>query len=247
MQSKKTVFDALEKLMGEAFTDNIPEILTTVGFDTKTALKSMNNQCITSIENFVNQNKSHFQDTLKGTKYENAENFKFLPGHCALILSLPQYVEALSSKNRRGKKRKHCETLDHPQSNNADHPDADIINNIDDSVKILLINKINNYAMKKKLNIKIDDNSILNFRHENNSYKCSVQCSVCEKTVPCQYVKHWVCGNFETHIKKHLGQQSVEEYEVQDDNQLQLMGHSSITNITRVTNQLPLQQFLNSN
>lgn len=235
--------------MGEAFTDNIPDILIKAGFDTKTALKSMNSQNITLIENFINENKENCQKILEGTKYENTEIFKFLPGHCALLLSLPEYVQSLNSKNVRGKKRKHCETLDHPQSSNADHPSVDGVE-IDDNIKIQikqqLIKKINNFATNKKLSVKIDENNISNFRFENKSWKCSVRCSACTKIVPCTYVTHWICGNFETHLKKHPNQHFVEEFEVQEDNTLRPIGEIASTAITRIGNHKGLQQILNS-
>lgn len=257
IQSKKNIFNSLEKILGEAFNDNIPEILTAAGFDTKTSLKSMNIQCITAIENFINQNKNQYQEILKGTKYENTEIFKFLPGHCALILSLPEYIQALSSKNVRGKKRKHCETIDHPPSSNTDHPSAHIDGaeidvNVKTKIKQELINKINNFSTNKNINVQIQDHHILNFRCEDDSYKCSVQCSVCEKIVPCKYNTHWVCGNFETHLKKHsipcTGQYNLESYEVQDNSSLKLIAknqHPQIA-ITRIGNNKDLYEVLNS-
>lgn len=234
--------------MGEAFTDNIPEILTAMGFDTKTALKSMNIQCVNSIENFINQNRNHHQGILEGTKYENTEIFKFLPGHCALILALPEYIQALSSVL--GRKRKHSETIDHPQSSSVDHPSTLVVDGdkIDDNIKTKikeqLINKINNFSTKRNINVKIYDNHILNFRYENNSYKCLVQCTACAKSVPCKYIKHWVCGNFETHIKTHSAQHS-EEYEVQDNQTLRLIEKSPSTKIARIDNNIELHRILN--
>lgn len=238
--------------MGEKFTDNIPNILTQVGFDTKSAIKTLSNQTITSIENYINDNRDLFQEFFTGTRYENVAQFKFLPGHCAVILSLPKYIETLTTKNR-GKKRKHCEISDHPQSSTTssttDHPGADsAVNSVGDGVdkiKTKLINKIKHFATKKNLNIEIDESSILNFRFENDSYKCAVKCSVCDKVVPCTFVKHWVCGNFETHIKKH-SDQIVEEYLVEDDNSIQLFGNSRPT-ISRISNTQHLQQYINSN
>lgn len=93
------IYKSLERLAGEKFPDNICEILTAAGYDSKTAIKSFSNpQTFQTIENYVNENPLKFNDILKGTKYEHLTPFKFLPGHIALLSGLPEYTVKLQTK-----------------------------------------------------------------------------------------------------------------------------------------------------
>lgn len=77
--------------------------------------------------------------------------------------------------------------------------------------------KINNFCKKKNISITVGEENINNFRFENQSFKCSVQCPKCAKSIPCNYVSHWTCGNFQVHLKTHIENVTVEMYEVDDN------------------------------
>lgn len=63
------------------------------GFNTFAAIRCINSGSIQRIENFFNDNKAKFADGFMGTEYESMHPFAVIPGHCALIESLPAYLE----------------------------------------------------------------------------------------------------------------------------------------------------------
>lgn len=247
----------METISGDKFKDNLIGILTEAGYDTKSAIKSLNSSKISDIELYVNQNRDRYREILKKTRYENCEIFQFLPGHAALILTLPDYIAQFPSqttKKSRPQKRRYSESeqKDHPpnksncqttetvNSSIKDHTDrfGDIAN-----IRQELIAKINKFAQKKQIDLELNDQHILNLRVENNSIKCSAQCPFCEKKVPCNYATHWVCGNFQMHIKSHI---TEEQYEVDENNVLrQIGGTAQNLNIIRASKNVNLQKALN--
>lgn len=231
-QSKNKVLKSIEKLIGEKIHDNLLEIISEAGFSNKIAIKSISQSNLSSIEQYINKNRERFTEILNGTRYEGFEQFEFLPGHAALLLSLPSYIEKLeSTKKIQTRKRRHsCITEvqqnrdhpgDHPQSEDrsADYEEESEAERLHiEGVRQLLIKKINNFASKKGLKTVITDDNIKNFRVEANSnFNCDLKCPIleCNRKVPCNYCTHWVCGNFQTHLKSHF---TFEQYEVISNN-----------------------------
>lgn len=68
--------------------DKIPKdielILHRSGFDSKSALQSIDEKAIVEIEKHANEDRSVLSDT----SYENTTNFKFKPGHRIFLLNL---------------------------------------------------------------------------------------------------------------------------------------------------------------
>lgn len=93
MQSKSTVFSSLENIIGEKIPESIIFILTETGYDSRLALKRITAEKITGIEDHINADIANLSYGLVGTRYENVRPFKLLPGHRALIESLPQYLD----------------------------------------------------------------------------------------------------------------------------------------------------------
>lgn len=212
MQPKVNIYRSLEKQAGEKFQDHIEQILVAAGFDSKTAIKTFSNgETFVKIEAFVNENRGSFEIILKGTKYENLVPFKFLPGHIALLSGLPGYLVELNNKkqNRRADKKQvntiRASGVNQPsQQSNESAIQSDEENSIDlAEIRRNLIRKITKFASNKKIVVSISEDNILDFRSENNSIKCYVECPFCIKKVPCNYVKNWSCGNFTAHLKTH--------------------------------------------
>lgn len=114
---KINILRAIEKHIGEKLDDNISEILTKAGFNSKATVLAIKPQSIETIEEFVNGNRDTFFELFQNTKYEHCETFKLLPGHAALILSLPDVCKEFTSEKQKGrqlKKRRHSECSDHP-------------------------------------------------------------------------------------------------------------------------------------
>lgn len=222
----------MQKLAGENFPDNICEILVAAGFDSKTAIKSFVNPTIFPvIENYVNENPLKFAEILKGTKYEHSTPFKFLPGHIALLSNLPEYLQKLNTK-KQVKVKNSCrentnQFTNSEQSNNlADNNENSEVNdeqdlNIKNKLRQALLKKINNFSTKKNIGVEFADENITNFRFENQTYKCVVQCPKCNRPVPCNYTSFWTCSNLQAHLKTHIiVENNVETYEVDENNRL---------------------------
>lgn len=172
---------------------------------------------MSALEKFVNKHRVRFDRILKGTKYENSVEFEFLPGHTALILSLPAYVNELESTNLSKKstvrKRRFSKTEDHPENISVGGISADVDKNEAERSEIRqqLINKINNFATDK-FAVVLAQEHIIDFHYkENSGFKCKVQCPLCERKVPCNFITHWKWGNIKTHLATHFTQ---EEYVV---------------------------------
>lgn len=252
----------MEKLAGVKFKDNICDILIATGFDSKTAMKSFSNpQTFSQIEKYINENQLKFTEILKGTKYENSNPFKFLPGHITLLSSLPELLTELKTNKAKANElqleqsnQNSIQLADNSQniepSNQCDEHDTN--QNSYDTEKIQdlkkrLVKKINDFSSKKNIGIVITEDNIKNFRVVNQLYKCSVQCPKrkCPKVVPCNFEKNWSCGNFQSHFKWHKSvEASVEEYEVNEDNILEKVSHTSM-NIVRISNGSHLKSLSN--
>lgn len=88
------------------FNDEFPEILEKIlrrtGFDSTTALIQLNLERITGIEEFINKNRTALRELFGGTLYEFMNPFMFLPGHRALLESLPAEIEKNAGKESKG-------------------------------------------------------------------------------------------------------------------------------------------------
>lgn len=226
------MFKTLERLAGEKFHDNLNEILSLAGFDSKTAIKSLSKpQNIVNIEKYINENRKKFENILKGTKYEHLQPFSFLPGHLALLSGLPDYLVDLETKKRKGVKTTEkkllitddVETKTYPgkidQTEDELIPETITDENLPDTKTIqqLFLAKIKTYSERKNILVEISDENILNFRQEGGEFKCVVQCSVCSKKISCKYLKNWIWPNLQSHLKSHL-QSTFELYEIDADN-----------------------------
>lgn len=247
-----SIFKQLEKFADEKFQDNLGEILSAVGFDTKTAIRSFSNpQTFIDIEKYINENRQRFDEILNGTKYERADTFKFLPGHTALLKGLPDHLNLLQEKKQkktvvRNQPNKRILNAigiqpigvrDNQNNNQNTEADAAV------SIRQLLILKIENFATRKKFKSEIGDANILNFRSEDNKYKCSVQCPFCNRIpIPCIYTSNWICGNFTTHLSTHF---VLEEYEINEENEVLKVVGDGREKIHRLGNQHDLENILN--
>lgn len=84
---------ALEKAIGEEIPICVKYILENSGYNTLAAIRCINPGSIQRIEKFFNDNIEKLVDGLIGTEYESVRPFAVIPGHCAIIESLPRYLE----------------------------------------------------------------------------------------------------------------------------------------------------------
>lgn len=91
----------------DRFVSELPEfiqkILLETGFDTEISLEELEEENVKFIEDFVEENRH----LLAGTIYEkkNANEFKFLIGHRALLLALPRKIKEANSKKETTNKK----------------------------------------------------------------------------------------------------------------------------------------------
>lgn len=75
-------------------------LLSAAGYDTSLSLSQIDEEKIVDIENFLNTNK-RYVGKLKccySKHYKDLEIFKFLPGHKAILKTIPSQIEELSKR-----------------------------------------------------------------------------------------------------------------------------------------------------
>lgn len=92
-----------ENIFNDEFPEILEKILQHTGFDSTAALIQLNSERITGIEEFINKNRTALRELFVGTFYEFMNPFMFLPGHRALLESLPDEIEKNSGKEPKGK------------------------------------------------------------------------------------------------------------------------------------------------
>lgn len=75
-------------------------ILFDTGFESLHSIEAITKESIDEIEKYVNENRSVILNTI----YENKLDFKFLPGHRALLMNLPNKVQQFNNKKNNSSK-----------------------------------------------------------------------------------------------------------------------------------------------
>lgn len=189
MQSDK-YFQKLGKSIGSKIPQFIVNILKETGYDTEIALRELGECYISEIEKYMDSHRS----VLAGTVYENKEEIKLLPGHKAIILSIPAYITKNLSNTKGAKKEK--KEIKQPVDNIAPQ--------IVTKVKKLLVEKIRSTLSKIKLSLESKDEYIseLIFYSDINA-SCRYACPACSKVLKCLFIKHWKISNLQSHFKEH--------------------------------------------
>lgn len=95
-EASEIVFKKIEKKIKDKIPKYLKEILVLTGFDTITVLKSIDADAIQQIENYVESNKSVFENILnEELVYKSTQDkvFRFMPGHRILLLNFPKYLK----------------------------------------------------------------------------------------------------------------------------------------------------------
>lgn len=194
------IFSKLEKLNDEKFPSCVKTILIQSGFNTFASLRQIDEKVLNEIESFVTANRSIINniDCCGKDQYKNNENFRFLPGHKAIVLNLPKYVTEFEQKNPNKKKSKSIEVA----------PEAALTISDEDMKKQLLSN-LEKYFRKLNYdlpgNIMTDRNIIMFERQQNDTdVKCKYSCPFCVKIIPVNFKKYWRSANITSHFKQHV-------------------------------------------
>lgn len=215
------MFSSIEKLIGEHFEDNLPEILAAAGYGSKAALKHLNEKAIEKIEKYVQANAPLFSSILRGTRYENANPFQFLPGYFDILLNLPHNISQLIEIENSGvnKKQRQKKSNQEQASENSNTGTANIAVAVatdkpqqnDDTLKKGLVNEIIKYGEKLSVDFVLSVDNIHNLTREGDKVRCVAACSYCDKKTPCYHQGYWHCANYQTHLKSHICDAPVDE------------------------------------
>lgn len=93
----KDIFIALENLLEEKVPERIIWILKTTGFDRKCSLSEITADCISSIEEFMNNYSHTTSEIPQESIYSKIRPFKLLPGDRKFIENIPKYIEQLDN------------------------------------------------------------------------------------------------------------------------------------------------------
>lgn len=169
------------------------------GYDSFTSLQSIDKEQISAIEEYINIIKLQGSNILNGSIYDGCDNFKFRPGHSALLLRLPTIIEQIKSQI----------VVKHRVNDIA--LNVAIVEN-EENLKTLLIEKITKFIRNSELQINFDQKHISEFFTDKNQVKCRVECCLCNKKYVCSYDKYWLVGNLERHFKTHRTNEENNNY-----------------------------------
>lgn len=93
----------IEQIVGESIPMCIKKILLCCGYDTMLSLENISVETVNRIEKHVNEHLRHIVqefDCCHGTFYKEQTTFKFLPGHCDLLITLSRTLSKLDSNSK---------------------------------------------------------------------------------------------------------------------------------------------------
>lgn len=189
----------MEKFAKEKFPPCIKSILISSGYDKLNSLRQIDAEKVNEIEMFVNENKDLINNLKCCFKdqYQKPGEFRFLPGHKALILGISKQIDQIEQMKSLVRKK----TTKDPSSKSLS--DADL--------KRKLVSNLLKYTGKLNYQFPdeaISERNIMDFKRglENDDYvcKCRFSCSVCSKNFPLVYKSFWMTSNVTLHLKKHI-------------------------------------------
>lgn len=176
MSRRGIIFGRIERFKKVKFPAFLKHILIESAFDSAAALKTIKKPTIGDIEQFVSKRLILLKKTVYIDETGNLKKnpFKFLPGHEALILNLPNDVDDyLREKN----KEKGIPAIG--------------------DLKLSLVERINIFANQNKLKIATDRIIIT---HSNKQVKCFLKCPYCGVQLSLPFDSSWKLSNYKKHI-----------------------------------------------
>lgn len=214
MQPKSDFWKKFQDFLG----DNLPPILILIlkqsGYDHSVAIRQLNEDKLNSIEQFARENLANILQ--KDNTYRNSfETFRFLPGHRATLLALPdlidEYISVLPPAPAPAPAPGPAPTENSERNrNNTDTVDFSS-EEYKDQLKKALKTKLEKYGkgiFSEDFILPIENLGpfeISTNRANVTTFKCIVKCSKCDIKVPCTFNKHWQVSNLQNHLKKNHG------------------------------------------
>lgn len=206
--------------------DRLPNILITIlkrsGYDHVTAVKQLNESKLEAIEIYARENLINIlrKDPTYSKTYQN---FRFLPGHRATLLVLPELVQEFSVRASASTNVQVSVESIEPNQSTQPRQASEILElevpteREQNELKKNLITKVEKYSKKIKINDlnfpigNIGDFDIFIGKTGGATYKCSVKCPKCDIIVPCTFIKHWQTSNLQKHLRKFHIENLVED------------------------------------
>lgn len=189
----------MEKSIGEKFPECVKILLKKYGYDRLNSLSMIDEVRISEIETHLQENRDSWNDELNccnSTHYGRVTIFRFLPGHRATILSIPDKIRQLTGLKR-------VIAVDRLQEEHKDRSDEEAVQS--------LVTNIMKYAEKQGFPLNdelININNVQDFERGdgmvNFVYKCRFICPFCDKKFSLKFQKFWQTSNITTHLKKEI-------------------------------------------
>lgn len=193
IQMNSKAIGNIEKHCGTKLPKCVKNTLLLSGYDTLISLSAIDEKQLVNLEEHVNQNRNIFDglDCCFSDIYRNQQVFRYVPGHKAIILKIPEQIKEILGKEKKSKTRK-TKPLDRLIS--------------------VLIRQLNKYPSKVGYPVPIGVISETNIQdiqseaQEDGStvHKCIFSCPFCDKNVPVIYKRYWWASNATKHLKIHV-------------------------------------------
>lgn len=190
------------------------------GYDNAISISEFCDDDIKTVETYVNSHLKHLIENVEVYKkvHQSNQQFVFLPGHKKLLLSLKNKLKEFQISENVGKKtKKSAETL-------AENPCETLTetNQTIEELELFTEDELKKLktGLRTKLTKFVQNIGLVETEYANNKvsvpegyishskslshkagYKCTVECIICEKNIPCTWNSYWQTGNLEKHIR----------------------------------------------
>lgn len=208
---KESCWSKIEKFVGEKFPDCLKLLLSKAGYDRLNSLNKIDAARISEIEAHLDYNRDWINELkcCNSEYYKQLSSFRFLPGHKATILDIPDQIQQMcgavgglksltvghSSKNQRSNE----EIIQGLVSNMLKYTEKINFPLTDD---IISLNNVNDFERGSEF--------------DDFAYKCRFACPFCDRVFPLKYKTFWMSSNLTKHLKNHISFEMVEDM-VEDD------------------------------
>lgn len=186
--------DAHWKKYKETFPECVKKILIHTGFENGASLQNITRLAIEDIESYVNTHRELLQDLdcCFSETYGNMIRFEFMPGHIAIINSIPALISTMNGKP----KKKKSEQFVKNQLINLLRKTLSVAAKIHNrtNVDVWMINDENLYEFELNGDETTSD----------SEYKCRFMCPYCDKTFGLTYNRFWRSSKVTKHLKVHI-------------------------------------------
>lgn len=209
----------------EKFPPCIKAILEDTGYSTKSSLMKLQEETIKTIEDYLTSNKSvlNHLTCCYSDVYKKMDHFHFLPGHKAIILSLPNDVEQLKmfnelTTNKRTIKQKTKQANEEENKQmkkrvkkrgrkkikkRCKYSDAELKQKL---VELMIAtSRRGNFQLPEGT---ITDANIIEFERfpedDENVCTCKFSCPFCSKLTKLIFKTYWMSSNATKHLKSHI-------------------------------------------